>query len=180
MLQQARDRDFLLIPTRKVSYRLLRLAATNRQSFDPAVARIGLRRGVDEPSQARECQVVGNAERQSKPFDFSVFTHHAHAAALSIGHFSIDFWQGCFPAITALLAVGRGYSYTTVGILVLAFNLASSVIQPVFGRIADKRSAQWLMAFGLSIAGVGVVLIGMTYEEAVSLKGNFERNSSHC
>src|SRR5580704_7291400 len=86
-------------------------------------------------------------------------------AALSIGHFSIDFWQGCFPAITALLAVGRGYSYTTVGILVLAFNLASSVIQPVFGRIADKRSAQWLMAFGLSIAGVGVVLIGILRNE---------------
>ncbi len=86
-------------------------------------------------------------------------------AALSIGHFSIDFWQGCFPAITALLAVGRGYSYTTVGFLVLAFNLASSVIQPVFGRIADKRSAQWLMAFGLSIAGVGVVLIGILRNE---------------
>jgi hypothetical protein len=48
-------------------------------------------------------------------------------AALSIGHFSIDFWQGPFPAITALLAAGRGYSYTTVGILrherVLAFVL---------------------------------------------------------
>jgi MFS transporter, FSR family, fosmidomycin resistance protein len=86
-------------------------------------------------------------------------------AALSIGHFSIDFWQGCFPAITALLAVGRGYSYTTVGILVLAFNLASSVIQPVFGRIADKRSAQWLMAFGLSIASIGVILIGILRNE---------------
>jgi MFS transporter, FSR family, fosmidomycin resistance protein len=79
-------------------------------------------------------------------------------ATLSIGHFSIDFWQGCFPAITALLAVARGYSYTTVGALVLAFNLASSVVQLLFGRVADKRSAQWLMPLGLSIASVGVVL----------------------
>src|ERR1700738_3097984 len=86
-------------------------------------------------------------------------------AALSIGHFSIDFWQGCFPAITALLAVGRGYSYTTVAALVLAFNLASSVVQPLFGRIADKRSAQWLMPLGLSIAGVGVVLMGTLSNE---------------
>jgi MFS transporter, FSR family, fosmidomycin resistance protein len=86
-------------------------------------------------------------------------------ATLSIGHFSIDFWQGCFPAITALLAVGRGYSYTTVGTLVLAFNLASSVVQPLFGRIADKRSAQWLMPLGLSIASVGVVLIGILRNE---------------
>jgi MFS transporter, FSR family, fosmidomycin resistance protein len=86
-------------------------------------------------------------------------------ATLSIGHFSIDFWQGCFPAITALLAVGRGYSYTTVGTLVLAFNLASSVVQPLFGRIADKRSAQWLMPLGLSIAGVGVVLMGTLSNE---------------
>ena len=86
-------------------------------------------------------------------------------ATLSIGHFCIDFWQGCFPAITALLAVARGYSYTTVGALVLAFNLASSVVQPLFGRIADKRSAQWLMPLGLSIASAGVVLIGILRNE---------------
>ena len=102
---------------------------------------------------------------QSIPQILSEQASRQAITVLSIGHFSIDFWQGCFPAITALLAVGRGYSYTTVGILVLAFNLASSMIQPVFGRIADKRSAQWLMAFGLSIAGIGVTLIGILRNE---------------
>jgi FSR family fosmidomycin resistance protein-like MFS transporter len=104
---------------------------------------------------------------QSIPEILSERTSRQAIAALSVGHFSIDFWQGCFPAITALLAGGRGYSYTTVGILVLAFNLLSSVIQPVFGRIADKRSGQSLMAFGLSIADIGVILIGILKDETL-------------
>jgi hypothetical protein len=69
-------------------------------------------------------------------------------AALSIGHFSTDFWQGCFSAEYRSFGRGTGiflHNGRNPGFSVQPGNLASSVIQPVFGPIADKRSTQWLI-----------------------------------
>ena len=81
-------------------------------------------------------------------------------AALSAGHVCIDLCQGAIPALLPFLLIQRHLSYTSAGSLVLATNLASSVIQPVFGRFADRFSAPWLMPAGLVLAGIGLALAG--------------------
>lgn len=81
-------------------------------------------------------------------------------AALSIGHVCIDLCQGAIPALLPFLLIQRHLSYTSAGSLVLATNLASSVIQPLFGRFADRFSAPWLMPVGLVLAGIGLALAG--------------------
>lgn len=81
--------------------------------------------------------------------------------ALSIGHFSVDFYQGVVPAILPYLVTERNYTFTAVGALIFAFNLASSIVQPIFGRLADKRSMHWLLPGGLTVAGLGILLVGM-------------------
>ncbi len=81
-------------------------------------------------------------------------------AALSVGHVCIDLCQGAIPALLPFLLIQRHLSYTSAGSLVLATNLASSVIQPLFGRFADRFSAPWLMPAGLILAGIGLALAG--------------------
>ena len=81
-------------------------------------------------------------------------------AALSMGHVCIDLCQGAIPALLPFLLIQRHLSYTSAGSLVLATNLASSVIQPLFGRFADRFSAPWLMSAGLALAGIGLALVG--------------------
>ncbi len=94
--------------------------------------------------------------------------------ALSIGHFSVDFFQGVVPAILPYLVTERNYTFTAVGALIFSFNLASSIVQPIFGRLADKRSMHWLIPGGLLVAGLGILLVGMLENRwAVSLAAVF-------
>ncbi|MBV8694518.1 MAG: MFS transporter [Ktedonobacteraceae bacterium] len=81
-------------------------------------------------------------------------------SVLSVGHLCIDLCQGAIPALLPVLLVQRHLSYTAAGGLILATNLASSVIQPIFGRFADRFSIPWLLPAGLLLAGIGLGLAG--------------------
>ena len=54
-------------------------------------------------------------------------------------------------------------SYAAAAGLVLAQTLFSSVAQPLFGLLADRRPSPWLFRSGLSFAGLGVALTGLTH-----------------
>jgi FSR family fosmidomycin resistance protein-like MFS transporter len=83
-------------------------------------------------------------------------------AVLSGGHALADTCQGAVPAMLPFLIAERHYSYAAASALVLAATLSSSVIQPVFGYYADRRSLVWLMPGGLLVGVVGVSLAGVT------------------
>ncbi len=78
----------------------------------------------------------------------------------SLGHVCSDINQGAISAILPFLVVAYGYDYASVAMLVFAANVASVVIQPLFGVIGDKHPAPWLMALGVFLAGLGMTLVG--------------------
>lgn len=82
-------------------------------------------------------------------------------AILSTGHCCIDLCQGAVPAMLPFFVTQRHLSYAAAGGLVLATTLASSIIQPIFGRFSDRFPAPWLMPAGLLIAATGVGLAGL-------------------
>lgn len=75
---------------------------------------------------------------------------------LAGGHFSADFCQGCVPALLPFLVRDRHLSYAAAAGLVLAQTISSSVLQPLFGELTDRRPAAWLMPAGAAVAGAGV------------------------
>jgi len=77
-------------------------------------------------------------------------------ALLATAHVSDDLNQSFIPALLPYLIVWRGLSHTEAGTLVLAQAISSSVLQPVIGYVADRRSMPWLIAVGLMLAGGGV------------------------
>lgn len=77
-------------------------------------------------------------------------------SVLSAGHFCIDLCQGAVPAFLPFLITERHLSYAAAASLVLATSLASSVIQPLIGRLADRMAIPWLMPIGLIVAGLGL------------------------
>jgi FSR family fosmidomycin resistance protein-like MFS transporter len=81
-------------------------------------------------------------------------------ALLATAHVSDDLNQSFIPALLPYLIVWRGLSHTEAGTLVLAQAISSSVLQPVIGYVADRRSMPWLIAVGLMLAGGGVALVG--------------------
>lgn len=82
-------------------------------------------------------------------------------AVLSLGHVCIDVCQGAIPALIPFILLEQHLSYATAGSLILITNLASSIIQPLFGQLADRHTMAWIMPVGLLVAGTGIALAGL-------------------
>jgi MFS transporter, FSR family, fosmidomycin resistance protein len=89
-------------------------------------------------------------------------TNNGGIAFIASAHVVDDIYQGVVPAMLPFLVAERHYSYAAVAGLVLAGTIFSSVAQPFFGWLADRRSRRWLVGTGVLTAGVGVALSGLT------------------
>jgi FSR family fosmidomycin resistance protein-like MFS transporter len=83
-------------------------------------------------------------------------------ALLSASHMTDDINQGAVPAMLPFHIASHNLSYAAAAGLVLAQSMSSSVVQPIFGLAADRRPMPWLIPLGLSLAGIGVALTGLT------------------
>jgi FSR family fosmidomycin resistance protein-like MFS transporter len=83
-------------------------------------------------------------------------------AVLSAGHLFTDIAQGSVPALLPFLIAKDDLSYAAASALVLAATISSSVIQPLFGHVSDRRSLPWLMPLGPALGGLGIALAGFT------------------
>lgn len=81
-------------------------------------------------------------------------------ALLSTGHACVDVYQGTVAALVPFFVVDRGYSYAAASGIVLAASLLSSVAQPAFGALTDRRSLPWLIPVATLLAGAGVAAAG--------------------
>jgi len=82
-------------------------------------------------------------------------------ALLSIGHFVVDLNQGSLPALLPFLKSAHQLSYSAVATIVLAGNVASSIVQPLFGYFADKNARRWMLPVSVLLTGVGFALLGL-------------------
>ncbi|MEU9301972.1 MFS transporter [Streptomyces sp. NPDC048269] len=82
-------------------------------------------------------------------------------AALSAGHACVDVYQGAVAALVPFLVAERAYGYAAASGIVLAASLLSSVVQPLFGMLADRRPMPWLIPLATCAAGLGIALVGL-------------------
>ena len=78
---------------------------------------------------------------------------------LSFGHMCTDIVQGALPALLPFLKERFDLSYAVTGTLLMAAHLTSSVIQPLFGYVTDRRPFPILLTLGCAISGVGIALV---------------------
>jgi len=78
---------------------------------------------------------------------------------LSFGHMCTDIVQGALPALLPFLKERFSLSYAVTGSLLMAAHLTSSVIQPFFGYVTDRRPFPALLPLGLAVSGLGVALV---------------------
>lgn len=79
---------------------------------------------------------------------------------LATSHLSVDINSGSFPALLPFFVAEYGMDYTSIAGLMFANSLVSSIVQPVFGALADKGSRQWFMSFGIILSGTALALMG--------------------
>lgn len=76
-------------------------------------------------------------------------------------HVVDDLYQGAVPALLPFLVAERHYGYAQATGITLAATFLSSILQPGFGVLTDRRRAPWLVGAGLLTAGVGIGLCGL-------------------
>lgn len=80
---------------------------------------------------------------------------------LSLGHLVTDINQGVLPIFLAVFKDEFGLSYAVAGTVITMSNLSSSVIQPLFGYLSDRRQMRWLLPGGCLLAGLAIAAIGL-------------------
>ena len=82
-------------------------------------------------------------------------------AILSIAHLVTDVNQGALPALLPYFKESLHLSYTMAGVILLFGNMTSSVIQPAFGYLSDRRPIGWILPIAPLIACLGMTLTGL-------------------
>ncbi|GFH35495.1 MFS transporter [Streptomyces pacificus] len=73
-----------------------------------------------------------------------------------------DLYQGAIPAMLPFLMSERHYSYAAVSGLAFAASGISSLFQPLFGVLSDRKPRAWLVPAGFLTAALGVVAAGLS------------------
>lgn len=82
-------------------------------------------------------------------------------AILSAAHLVTDLNQGALPALLPFFKETLNLSYTLAGLVMLFGNLTSSVIQPAFGYLSDRRPIGWFLPLAPLIACLGMAFTGI-------------------
>lgn len=83
---------------------------------------------------------------------------------MAAAHLSIDISSGSLAAILPFFVSNYGMDYTRIAGLMFASSFLSSIIQPLFGYMADKGSRQWFMGLGAAMTGLCFAVTGFVTE----------------
>jgi len=85
---------------------------------------------------------------------------------ISLGHLSCDINGGALPALLPYLAAVHHFDYQTCGTLAFAYAAMSSIVQPLFGLLSDKKPCNLYIPIGILLAGCGLGAVGFldTYQ----------------
>ena len=88
---------------------------------------------------------------------------------LCMGHMVADITSGALPAMLPFLKEALNLSYAMAGTIVLVSNIMSSVIQPAFGYLTDRKSLLWFLPLGSFCAAFFLALVGWAPSYALVL-----------
>lgn len=86
-------------------------------------------------------------------------------------HFTNDMYGNYLPALLPLLADLHHLTLSRAGFLISLYTVTGSLLQPLFGYLADSGRLRPVSAAGLALAGLGAALLGLapTYAALVLL-----------
>src|ERR1700737_4488273 len=100
-----------------------------------------------------------SASRTRIPTTIDLLRNRA-LVTLMLGHFTVDTYAGLLPVLYPVLVQHYSLDLKTVGLVSLAYGGASSIVQPLFGSIADKRGTR-LIGVALIWTAATFALIGL-------------------
>lgn len=97
-------------------------------------------------------------EPAAVPVDGTVF---AVLVALSVSHLLNDTIQSLISAVYPILKESYAFTFTQIGLITLAFQVSSSLLQPLVGLYTDRRPLPFSLALGMGVSLVGLLLLSV-------------------
>jgi len=91
--------------------------------------------------------------------------------ALSLAHLLNDLVQSMIPALYPLIKEAYQLDFLQVGFITLAFQVTSSLLQPLLGYVTDRKPWPYAMVAGMCGTLVGLLLLSHAHSYAVVLVG---------
>src|SRR5688572_12391479 len=79
--------------------------------------------------------------------------------AIAFSHLLNDLLQAVIPASYPILKENYGLTFTQIGLLTLAYQLAASILQPLVGLYTDRQPKPYSQVFGMLFTLSGIVLL---------------------
>lgn len=79
--------------------------------------------------------------------------------ALSTAHLLNDTIQSLIPAIYPIIKTNYSLSFSQIGLITLAFQLAASLLQPFVGMYTDRKPKPYSLATGMGFTLLGLIML---------------------
>jgi FSR family fosmidomycin resistance protein-like MFS transporter len=80
---------------------------------------------------------------------------------LGLGHFTVDIYANILPPLLPIFKNLYSLSYAATAGLTSLFAVTSTLIQPIFGFIADRYGKKWIAAVGVAWISVFMCMLGI-------------------
>lgn len=77
---------------------------------------------------------------------------------LSLGHFVVDLYASCLVPLYPFIVDKLGINLATISLIISIGHLASSMMQPLFGFLADKTKHRFFMFWGMVFGSIFIPL----------------------
>lgn len=95
--------------------------------------------------------------KSEQPIEYSTIS------VLSLAHMLNDMYSNYLPQMLPFLVAATALSATRAAILVSAFTISSSLIQPIFGYFLDRQGKRWLVHVGTLWMAIMLSLTGLVH-----------------
>jgi FSR family fosmidomycin resistance protein-like MFS transporter len=90
-------------------------------------------------------------------------------AALSVAHLLNDLVQSMIPALYPLIKESYQLDFVQIGLITLAFQVTSSLLQPLLGYFTDRRPWPYAMVVGMGATLIGLVMLAFAHSYGMVL-----------
>ena len=98
-------------------------------------------------------------KRQEKTLYYILF-------AISFAHLLNDMMQSIIPSIYPIIKNQYGFTFGQIGIITLVFQMTSSLLQPLVGRVADRHPMPYALSAGMVFTLIGIILLSVANKYA--------------
>jgi FSR family fosmidomycin resistance protein-like MFS transporter len=111
--------------------------------------------GARQPAPA-ESSLTATAVPEAQPA-----TDYRRIGVMALAHFINDSYGQYLAILLPVLAVTIGFGLGPATIIVMAYTITSSIIQPLLGHFADRHTTRYISVIGLAATAIGASLMGI-------------------